>query len=99
MTSRPDLTPQFLAYDDGPFIIRMSIAMGLLATLFVGLRVWARTYTRIKHGLDDSIVISAMVGVPSQHNLPVLIFNSVIYLWLYRYRYCWKAIRAHIMTS
>ncbi|EXK78752.1 hypothetical protein FOQG_16603 [Fusarium oxysporum f. sp. raphani 54005] len=41
----------------------MSIAMGLLATLFVGLRVWARTYTRIKHGLDDSIVISAMLFI------------------------------------
>ena len=89
MTSQPDLAPQFLAYDEGPFIIRVSIAMGLLAALFVALRVWARTYTRIKHGLDDWIVISAMVGVPSRHNLPVLISNLVIYLWLYRYRYCW----------
>lgn len=72
MAPQPDLASQFLAYDEGPFIVRLGIAMGLLATLFVVLRLWARTYTQIRHGMDDWIVISALVRVLTQHKLPQL---------------------------
>ncbi|KAI1866314.1 uncharacterized protein JN550_007702 [Neoarthrinium moseri] len=53
-------SPDYENYDDGPSLIRTSIAMTILATLFVGLRLWARRIRKLKLALDDFLILISL---------------------------------------
>lgn len=56
-------------YNEGPTVLRTSIAVTVLASLVVALRLWARRIKKLAFGLDDWIILAAMVGY---HCTPIL---------------------------
>ncbi|KAK7722818.1 hypothetical protein SLS63_009092 [Diaporthe eres] len=53
---------EYIDYDQGPAVVGVSIAVGLLALASVGLRLWARRMKRVALGIEDYLII---VCVPS----------------------------------
>ncbi|POS73662.1 hypothetical protein DHEL01_v207948 [Diaporthe helianthi] len=48
---------EYIDHDRGPAIIGVSIAVGLLALVTVGLRLWARHMKRVALGIEDYLII------------------------------------------
>lgn len=53
----------FENYNEGPTVLRTSIAVTVLASLVVALRLWARKIKKLAFGLDDWIILAAMVSL------------------------------------
>ncbi|KAK4183227.1 hypothetical protein QBC35DRAFT_394291 [Podospora australis] len=57
----PVITPEMMAYDAGPGAIRAISAVIVVTTAFVALRIWMRLYRHVGMGLDDWLIIAAML--------------------------------------
>ncbi|KAI3401449.1 hypothetical protein diail_10883 [Diaporthe ilicicola] len=53
---------EYIDYDDGPAIVGVSIAVGLIALASVGLRLWARHMKRVALGVEDYLIIPLLIG-------------------------------------
>lgn len=53
--------PEYVNYDNGPYVIRVITVVIVLATLFVGLRIGARIQRRVGLALDDWLAIAALL--------------------------------------
>lgn len=53
-------------------IVVVSAVLGFLATLTVGLRFWARHIKSTKFGLDDVLLLLALVSCSKQHTREIL---------------------------
>ncbi|KAL1858013.1 hypothetical protein Daus18300_010125 [Diaporthe australafricana] len=49
---------EYIDYDEGPAVVGVSIAVGLLALASVGLRLWARHMKRVALGIEDYLIIA-----------------------------------------
>lgn len=54
---------EYIDYDQGPAVIGVSIAVGLLALASVGLRLWARHIKRVSLGIEDYLIIVCVVRI------------------------------------
>lgn len=52
---------EYIDYDQGPAVVGVSIAVGLLALASVGLRLWARRMKRVALGIEDYLIIVCVV--------------------------------------
>lgn len=52
---------EYIDYDEGPAVVGVSIAVGLLALASVGLRLWARHMKRVALGVEDYLIIVCVV--------------------------------------
>ncbi|KAK4150068.1 hypothetical protein C8A00DRAFT_37347 [Chaetomidium leptoderma] len=57
----PAIPPEYFTYDAGPGAIQAISAVMAVTTAIVALRVWIRFYRRIGMGLDDWLIIAALV--------------------------------------
>jgi hypothetical protein len=53
----------YIDYDGGPAVIRAISAAIVLATLFVGLRLWVRVSRGIGFGVDDYLCVASLIVV------------------------------------
>ncbi|KAI7784294.1 integral membrane protein [Diaporthe eres] len=53
---------EYIDYDQGPAVVGVSIAVGLLALASVGLRLWARRMKRVALGIEDYLIIPLLIG-------------------------------------
>ena len=67
MNTLPQLTSAKLAEDQGPGIVAANLTVAILATVAVILRLLARYYQRTGYGIDDILIVIALVG-PSNHS-------------------------------
>ncbi|KKY39872.1 putative integral membrane protein [Diaporthe ampelina] len=51
---------EYIDYDQGPAVVGVSIAVGLLALASVGLRLWARHMKRVALGVEDYLIIACV---------------------------------------
>ena len=54
-------SPEYIDYDEGPAVVGVSVAVGLLALASVGLRIWARHIKRVPLGIEDYLIIVCVV--------------------------------------
>lgn len=57
---------EYIDYDQGPAVIGVSIAVGLLALASVGLRLWARHIKRVPLGIEDYLIIVCVVRIKNE---------------------------------
>jgi hypothetical protein len=53
--------PEYVDFNDGGVVVRTTIAMSILSTLVVGLRVYARFSDGTLMKLDDWLIIASLV--------------------------------------
>ncbi|KAI1330288.1 hypothetical protein F5Y16DRAFT_33994 [Xylariaceae sp. FL0255] len=61
MASQATVSPPIDYYNNGPGIIASTAVLAVIATIVVVLRFWARKLTRTHLGLDDYLVLSALL--------------------------------------
>ena len=65
MASPPAPTPAEVAGDHGPGITAAVLVVAILASIAVALRFVARYIQRIGYGVDDILILVALVGIPT----------------------------------
>lgn len=65
MATFPKPTPEQIAENQGPGIIAACLTVAVLATVAVVLRFLARTFQKVKIGVDDYLILLALVRTSS----------------------------------
>ena len=66
MATLPDSNPEQSAGNQGPGIIAACLTVAVLATIAVALRLLARMFQKVRIGMDDYLIILALV----RHSIP-----------------------------
>ncbi|KAK4159309.1 hypothetical protein QBC43DRAFT_222264 [Cladorrhinum sp. PSN259] len=69
----PELSPELLRLDHGPKLIRILTAMTIIVTITVLLRVVTRIKRRVPLGLDDWLILSALLPTWGMYIVAVLL--------------------------
>ena len=96
MASLPKPTPEMLAANHGPGIIAGNLTVAILATVAVALRLCARYVQKTKLGVDDFLILAALVRYASKlsryltrhietYICDIAVRLGIMYLYLDRY--------------
>ena len=66
MATLPEPNPKQLAENQGPGIIAACLTVAVLATIAVALRLLSRVFQKVRIGMDDYLIILALV----RHSMP-----------------------------
>lgn len=60
-TDLSQFSEEYINYDEGPVIVGLSVAIGILSLVSVGLRLWAKNMKGVQFGLEDWLIIACVV--------------------------------------
>lgn len=62
MSALDQFSQEYIDHDDGPAMVTSCVAVGVLALLIVGLRLWARKLKGLAYGVEDWLIITCVAS-------------------------------------